>query len=274
MNRVKEISDNLCATLSNKFNFAKKGPSKNKTESKVDTKVKAVVVNHQFHKYTTNEIENLFQTSIEKGLTDETAKNLLLKNGRNELRKPQSQFFKKLFKYCFSGFCWILWIGSFVCFIAWKPIGSLNGGTSDPTNLGLGILLLLVIGLQAVFEAFQDWSSGKVMKSIKNMMPADAHVIRNGVERKIPVAELVVGDLVILENGTKVPADLRLIESSDLKFDRSMITGESEAIDGHINCTDEVYSESKNISFMTTLVTNGNGKGIVTLTVIIKNLFL
>ena len=76
----------------------------------------------------------------------------------------------------------------------------------------------------------------------------------------------MVGDIVLLTNGFKVPADLRLIESNDLKFDRSMITGESEAVDGAVNATDEIYSESKNISYMTTLVTNGNGKGIVTLT--------
>ena len=102
----------------------------------------------------------------------------------------------------------------------------------DPTNLGLGILLFIVIMLQAAFEAFQDWSSSKVMNSIKGMMAADATVIRNGVEMKISAEKIVVGDLVVLTYGTKVPADLRLIECADLRFDRSMLTGESEAIEG------------------------------------------
>ena len=101
------------------------------------------------------------------------------------------------------------------------------------------------------------------MKSIKNMMPSSATVIRNGTEQKIPVEEVVIGDLVLLSYGNKVPADVRIIESHDLKFDKSMLTGESEAIEGTIECTDERYVESKNIAFMTTLITNGQGKGIV-----------
>ena len=77
------------------------------------------------------------------------------------------------------------------------------------------------------------------------------------------VEDLVVGDLVLLSYGYKVPADIRLIESHDLKFDKSMLTGESEAIESSVNCTDKIYTESKNIAFMTTLITNGQGKGVV-----------
>lgn len=165
--------------------------------------------------------------------------------------------------YLFGGFCWLLWIAAFICFLAWKPIGEPN---PDPTNLGLAILLLLVIGLQAGFEAFQDWSSSKVMNSIKGMMAAEASVIRNGVEMKIPADKIVVGDLVVLTYGTKVPADLRIIESADLRFDRSMLTGESEAIEASITATDDNYTESKNIGFMATMITNGTGKGIITQT--------
>ena len=95
------------------------------------------------------------------------------------------------------------------------------------------------------------------------MMPSSATVIRNGIEKKIYAEELVVGDLVILSYGTKVPADIRLIETHDLKFDKSMLTGESESIDSNVDCTSEMYTESKNIAFMTTLITNGQGKGIV-----------
>jgi sodium/potassium-transporting ATPase subunit alpha len=95
------------------------------------------------------------------------------------------------------------------------------------------------------------------------MMPSAASVIRDGKEQKIPVEEVVIGDLVILAYGNKVPADCRIIEAKDLKFDKSMLTGESEAIEGTVECTDEAYVESKNIGFMTTLITNGQGKAIV-----------
>ena len=124
-------------------------------------------------------------------------------------------------------------------------------------------MIIIIIFLQASFSAFQDWSSNKIMSSIRNMIPNSASVIRDGVEHKIPVEDVVIGDLVHLSYGNKVPADVRIIESHDLKFDKSMLTGESEAVEGTIECTDDRYLESKNIAFMTTLITNGQGIGVV-----------
>ena len=179
-------------------------------------------VSYQYHKMSFKELEAEFHTSCTHGLTDERASELLEKNGFNRLRPPETHYIRKILGYLFGGFCWLLWIGVLVCFLAWRPIGDPN---PDPTNLGLAVLLLIVIGLQAAFEAFQDWSSSKVMNSIKGMMASDATVIRNGIEMKITADKIVVGDLVVLTYGTKVPADLRLIECVDLRFDRSMLTG-------------------------------------------------
>ena len=212
-----------------------------------------------YHKLSFDELIRRFDTSLTKGLDSLRATNLLIKNGKNILNKKEKSIVVKLISYLFTGFCGLLWVSSLVCFLAWKPIGD----PPDPTNFGLAILLIVVILLQAAFSAFQDWSSNKVMKSIKNMMPHSATVIRDGSEHKIPAEDLVVGDLVHLSYGNKVPADIRIIESHDLKFDKSMLTGESEAIEGTVECTDERYVESKNIAYMTTLVTNGQGKGIV-----------
>jgi sodium/potassium-transporting ATPase subunit alpha len=212
-----------------------------------------------YHKLTFEQLVERFDTSLTKGLNDLQATNLLIKNGKNVLKQKKKNLLVKILGYLFTGFCALLWVSSLVCFLAWKPIGD----PPDSTNFGLAILLIVVIMLQAAFSAFQDWSSNKVMKSIKNMMPHFATVIRNGIEHKIPVEEVVVGDLVHLSYGNKVPADIRIIESHDLKFDKSMLTGESEAIEGTVECTDERYVESKNIAYMTTLVTNGQGKGIV-----------
>lgn len=95
------------------------------------------------------------------------------------------------------------------------------------------------------------------------MMPSQALVIRNGIQYKMSIEDLVVGDLVVLSYGQKVPADVRIISSHDLKFDRSLLTGESDAIEGSVVCTHENYHESKNLAFMTTLITNGQGRGLV-----------
>ena len=189
-------------------------------------------VTFQYHLMNFVQLEAEFHTSCTRGLTDQQASEVLAKNGPNVLQPPQTHYTRKIVGYIFGGFCWLLWIGVIVCFLAWRPIGDPN---PDSTNLSLSILLLIVIVLQAAFEAFQDWSSSKVMNSIKGMMAADATVIRNGVEMKISADKIVVGDLVVLTYGTKVPADIRLIECADLRFDRSMLTGESKFIKGRKN---------------------------------------
>jgi sodium/potassium-transporting ATPase subunit alpha len=86
---------------------------------------------------------------------------------------------------------------------------------------------LIVIFFQATFSALQDWSAQKVMDSILNLLPENAVVIRDGQPKSILSNELVVGDVVQLTTGQKVPADMRIIKASnDLKFDKAILTGE------------------------------------------------
>lgn len=105
-----------------------------------------------------------------------------------------------------------------------KPLGN-----PDPqaSNLALAVILLVVVFLQASFNAWQDFSTSRVMASIQGMLPADVVVLRDGVQTSVPAASLVPGDLVHVVMGQKVPADVKLIEvSGDLRFDRSVLTGE------------------------------------------------
>jgi sodium/potassium-transporting ATPase subunit alpha len=145
-----------------------------------------------------------------------------------------------------------------------KPLGN-----PDPQayNLGLAILVLIVIFLQACFSAFQDWSTGRTMNAILDLLPADALVIRGGQTTKVPSTDLVVGDIVKISIGNKVPADIRLLTTSgDVRFDRSMLTGESDEIEGAVDSTDKNFLESRNIGLMGTMVTNGSATGVVVLT--------
>ncbi|KAK9720816.1 hypothetical protein K7432_003880 [Basidiobolus ranarum] len=212
-----------------------------------------------FHKLTLHELGLRFNTSMESGLDTANAASRLSRNGKNQISPPPSKLLSKILDYGFGGFCGLLWFASLVCFLAYKPLGS----PPDPTNLGLAVLILIVIFLQAGFNAYQDWSSSKVMKSINNMLPASALVNRDGKKIRIPVSSLVVGDLVYLTYGNKVPADARVISCSDLKFDKSVLTGESDPITATVDMTDENYLESKNIALMGTLITNGEGIGLV-----------
>jgi sodium/potassium-transporting ATPase subunit alpha len=88
-------------------------------------------------------------------------------------------------------------------------------------------VLLVVLLLQAVFNAWQDFSTSRIVNSIKDMLPSDVMVLRDGQEVELAAVALVPGDLVNIRLGQKIPADLRLLEvSSDLKFDRAVLTGE------------------------------------------------
>ena len=176
-----------------------------------------------YHKLSFEELSQRLNTSVINGLDESRAKELLVTTGKNKITQRRKNPIFKIIGYFFSGFCPLIFVAAVVCILAWRPIGSINGAQPQIINLALGVMLLLVIFIQAGFTAFQDWSSSQVMKSIKNMMPTETIVIRNRMEKKIHVEELVVGDLVVLTYGNKVPADIRLVETHDLKFDKSMV---------------------------------------------------
>ncbi|KAJ2738055.1 hypothetical protein GGI20_006335, partial [Coemansia sp. BCRC 34301] len=138
---------------------------------------------------------------------------------------------------------------------------------SNPQYLALGIAILVVIVLQASFSAWQEWTTSRVMASITGMLPTETVVTRNGAMTTIMATDLVQGDIVHVRGGDKTPADLRLIEASrDLRFDRSMLTGESDAVVATVRFTDENYLETRNIAVMGTHVTQGSGVGVVVAT--------
>jgi sodium/potassium-transporting ATPase subunit alpha len=215
---------------------------------------------HAYHKRALNDLASQLETSLSYGLTTDKARLRLAQNGKNKIEPKKKNPFFKFIGYFFTGFCSLLWIAAIVCVLCYKPLGDPN---PQFINLAIAVLLVIVILLQAAFTAFQDWSSNKVMKSIKNLLPTKAVVIRDGLEQTIPLEDIVIGDLVVLISGNKVPADCRIIEVSDLKFDNSMLTGESDPVEASPDCTDERYVESKNVAFMTSLIVNGRGKAIV-----------
>lgn len=127
----------------------------------------------------------------------------------------------------FTGFGPILFIGSILVFVSWKPFGQ----PPAQANLALAIVLLAVVFIQAAFNAWQDWSSSRVMASITTMLPDKCLVMRNGVQVTIVASEIVPGDLLLIRMGNKLPADVRFLEtSSDTNFDRSILTGRSSLL--------------------------------------------
>jgi sodium/potassium-transporting ATPase subunit alpha len=121
--------------------------------------------------------------------------------------------------------------------------------------------------MAAGFSMYQDWSTSRVMSSIKDMLPVECDVIRDGSLVHLPAVEVVPGDLVAVKAGNKLPADMRFITvSSDAKFDRSVLTGESRPISATVEHTDTNYLETQNIGLQGTHCILGSCMGIVVAT--------
>jgi sodium/potassium-transporting ATPase subunit alpha len=147
----------------------------------------------------------------------------LTEHGKNLPSPPPTHYFKTTFGYFFKGFGSILLVGSILVFVSWKPLGE----PPAIANLALAIVLLAVFFIQAAFNAWQDWSSSRVMASITTMLPDSCLLQRNGSQVTVVASEIVPGDILYIKAGNKLPADVRFVEvSSDAKFDRSILTGE------------------------------------------------
>lgn len=219
------------------------------------------LVSLDWHKISTEEALRRLGVSPVTGLDTTQAQRRLKTGGKNVISPPKNNYFRKVLEWVLGGFGSLLLVASIVCFIAWKPLGKPK---PEVSNLALAVVLLLVLVIQAFFNAWQDFSTSRVMSSIKGMLPSDVMALRNAVQEKIPASELVTGDLVYISMGEKVPADLRLIEvSMDLQFDRSILTGESEAVSGRVDMTEENFLETKNVALQGTHCVNGSGLGVV-----------
>jgi hypothetical protein len=141
--------------------------------------------------------------------------------------------------YIFGGFCSVLWIGVIIFFICWTPLGDPNPA---PYNHGLAILVLIVIFLQASFLCFPGLVYCEDNECYSESPPCRGSGLREGKLVKVPSTDLVAGDIVRFSIGDKVPADTRLLStSSDAGFDRSMLTSESNEVEG---ATDIQYSQA------------------------------
>lgn len=173
--------------------------------------------------------------------------------------KPPSDLFSRVMGYLFGGFGSILLIGGILVTITYEPLGK----PPAQANLALAIVLYAVFVIQALFNAWQDWSSSRTMESISGMLPDDCFVLRDGNRVELQAVDLVPGDILYIKSGNKLPADVRFVEvSSDAKFDRSILTGESQPIPASVDFTDKNYLETHNIGMQGTHCISGSALGI------------
>jgi len=185
-----------------------------------------------------------------KGLSDSEAQKRLSEHGKNELVEEEKPGPVQIF---LGQFMDILILILIIAAIAAYYVGD----TLD------AIVILIVVLINAVVGFIQEYRAEKAMEKLKGLISSEAVVIRDGQEQKVPAGELTIGDIVLLEEGDNVPADLRIIESYDLLIDESAMTGESLPAEKH---PETIYSDdhgTENMAFMETDVSSGRGKGVV-----------
>lgn len=201
---------------------------KGKKNKKADLENLKREVEMDEHKITLEELAQRLGTNYEMGLTTERAQMVLARDGKNELTPPKTT--PEWIKFCkqlFGGFSILLWIGALLCFIAYG-IQAASYDDVPGDNLYLGIVLTAVVVITGIFSYYQEAKSSKIMESFKNMVPQFALVVRNGEKLNLQAEELVVGDVVEVKFGDRVPADIRIITAHGFKVDNSSLTGESE----------------------------------------------
>merc|ERR1719495_1420192 len=187
----------------------------------------------------------------------------MARDGPNSLRPPKTTpEWVKFCKQLFGGFAMLLWIGAILCFIA-HSITAATYEDPSPDNLYLGIVLSAVVIVTGIFGYYQESKSSKIMETFKNLVPSQCLVLREGEFRSTKVDDLVVGDIVSVKSGDRIPADIRIITSSNFKVDNSSLTGESEPQLRTNEFTDENPMETKNVAFFSTYAVEGSAKGIV-----------
>ena len=190
------------------------------------------------------------------GLSSQSVEQRIVEYGFNELLEKKKKPAWLLFLKQFNDFMILLLIAAAI-------ISGLVGDIGDT------VVILVIVLLNAVIGFVQEYRAGKAMDELKKLSTPQVEVLRNGVPVMLSSVNLVPGDIIFLEAGTLLPADLRLFETNSLFIDESSLTGESVPV----NKISETLSENDlpigdrfNMAYKGTLITNGRGSGIVVAT--------
>jgi Ca2+-transporting ATPase len=211
-----------------------------------------------YYNQTIEEVAEELNTSISKGLTKAEAYSRLEKFGYNEFQKKKNKSLLTKFLAQFKSFMiFILIIAAIISGVT----GYLQGeGFTD------AIIILIIVIVNAVIGVLQEDKAEKSLEALEKMAAPQCKVIRDGKVLTIESRELVHGDLVVLDTGDSIPADLRLTEAVNLKIQEAALTGESvpeEKFTQAILKKEALLGDRNNMGFSSTNVVYGRGKGIV-----------
>ncbi len=216
-----------------------------------------------WHSLTCEETEALLHTSAE-GLSDAEAAKRLAQYGKNNLRqkKPKS-IAKMIWEQLTDVMVIILFLAAAFSLIMYfvNP-----GGGEERDGLAEAIVILVVIALNATVGVVQEKKAANALEALKNMTAPTARVLREGEESVVAASELVPGDIVYLEDGCIVPADIRIIQDSNMKVQEAALTGESvpsEKDGPTVLPEDAPLGDRVNMAYSSSIVMYGNATGIV-----------
>ncbi len=218
----------------------------------MDNKDTTEAIKKDIYKLAVDKVYEALDTSPE-GMTQALAEKRQKEQGKNLIAEKKKESVILVFLSNFIHLMAILlWIGGAMAFLAGMP--------------QLGVAVWLVNIINGVFSFWQEYRAGRATDALRNMLPSYARVIREDKEIKILAEDLVIGDIILLEEGDKISADARLIENSDLQVDQSTLTGESNPVrktKDAIFREDLTRAEIPNLIFAGTSVSEGNGKAVV-----------
>lgn len=206
-----------------------------------------------WHALEASEVVQALEASPERGLPQSEAGRRLAEFGPNELEEaPRPSLWRHILEQ-FNNFIVIVLIVA-------SLVSALLGDYLEASAI------MAIVLLNAILGVVQERRAEEALAALQKLASPDAHVIRGGHRKTVPARELVPGDVVLLETGNYVPADLRLVETVNLRIEEAALTGESVAVekDARVPLTQDVaLGDRKNTAFSGTLVAYGRGKGIV-----------
>ena len=204
--------------------------------------------------YFTKKIDEILKefNTAQVGLTETEAKKRLNENGKNILPKENRDSIIKIFLRQFTSPIEIILVITVL-------ISFFIGETLD------ALVITFIILVDVIMGTFQENKALKSAEALTNMLKIKAKVIRDNKEKEIDAEDLVVGDIILLESGTKISADARLIDCYNLQVDESILTGESISITKNTNTLpeDTILAERKNMVYSGTSVMTGRAKAVV-----------
>ena len=209
----------------------------------------------KFYQMSIEDVIAKFNSNVESGLSIEEAKRRLREYGQNILLKKEAvSWYTVLLRQFLSPLMFVLLFAA----IASILIGEIN----DSIVIGMAVFINVILGF------IQEWKAEKAAKALSSYEVLECNVKRDGNVFSIKTSELVPGDIVLISEGLRIPADMRLIKVVDLEIDETLLTGESDPVKKTFERIEDdmPIGERLNMVYRGTIVLHGRGEGVVVAT--------